>query len=147
MNDCKMFPKIDCPCSEFCANRAECSSGAADNLPFLKELFCLHTTLCRLAKYVCDSQTKVPTFTYNETLNQALWLFRGAIEKAAKSVFQMGDIQHNFATFDKCVTMWENTIRETEANFLREAFLPLRSQIRIHDWTAKGCKGDIFFSN
>lgn len=145
--DCNIFPCIKCPCAELCVNNSECKSGLLDNTPFLKELFCLHTTLSKMAKYVFEQQTKVPHFTYNETLCQALWLFRGAIEKACKAVYNMGDVEHNFNAFELVTRTWERTIRETEANFLREAFLPLRSQIRIHDWVATGGKGDIFFND
>lgn len=145
--DCRIFPNVKCVCAEKCPNARECENGIASNTPFLKELFCLHTYLCNLAKEVCDNQNKIPLYTYNEILCQTLWLFRGAIEKTATAIYNLGDVEHNFAAFDKCVTMWERTIAETEANFLREAFIPLRSQIRIHDFCERGGKGDIFFKD
>ena len=145
--DCKVFSNVKCPCAETCPNCAECENRIAENTPFLKELYCLHTFLLHLAKEVCDQQNKIPLYTYNEILCQTLWIFRGAIEKTATACYNLGDVEHNFNAFEKACTMWERTIAETEANFLREAFLPLRSQIRIHDFCARGGKGDIFFKD
>lgn len=145
--DCKVFSNVKCPCAETCPNCAECENRKAENTPFLKELYCLHTFLLHLAKEVCDQQNKIPLYTYNEILCQTLWIFRGAIEKTATACYNLGDVENNFNAFEKACTMWERTIAETEANFLREAFLPLRSQIRIHDFCARGGKGDIFFKD
>ena len=145
--DCKVFTNVKCPCAETCPNCAECENRIAENTPFLKELYCLHTFLLHLAKEVCDQQNKIPLYTYNEILCQTLWIFRGAIEKTATACYNLGDVENNFNAFEKACTMWERTIAETEANFLREAFLPLRSQIRIHDFCARGGKGDIFFKD
>ena len=129
-----MFLGIDCPCSAFCPCANECKLGKMETMPFLKELFCLHTTLFEMSKLVNEQEKRVPLLTLNETFRNALWLFRGAIEKACKNEFFMSDIQHNFSLFEKCVWTWEKTIAETESNFLKESFLPLRSQIRIHDF-------------
>ena len=52
--DCKVFPNVKCPCAENCPNRAECENHIAENTPFLKELYCLHTFLLNLAKEVCE---------------------------------------------------------------------------------------------
>ena len=145
--DCKVFPNVKCPCAENCPNRAECENRIAENTPFLKELYCLHTFLLHLAKEVCDQQNKIPLYTYNEILCQTLWIFRGAIEKTATACYNLGDVETNFNAFETACSMWERTIAETEANFLREAFLPLRSQIRVHDFCKRGGKGDIFFKD
>lgn len=145
--DCKVFPNVKCPCAESCPNRVECENRIAENTPFLKELYCLHAFLRHLAKEVCEQQNKIPLYTYNEILGQALWIFRGAIEKTAKACYNLGDVETNFTAFETACTMWERTIAETEANFLREAFMPLRSQIRVHDFCKRGGKGDIFFKD
>lgn len=138
MKECHIFAGIKCPCAESCPFANECKETQINKTPFLKELCCLNTTLYELSKQVQEQETRLPHYTVNETFYNVLWLFRGAIEKAAKAVFEMGEIQHDFATFEKCVTLWERTIRETNANFLREAFMPLRSQIRLHDYKEKG---------
>lgn len=133
MTDCKIFDNIACPCATTCPFACDCKQNQMETTPFLKELCCLHSMLFEMAKEVQENQTQLPHYTYNEVFFNALWLFRGAIEKLCKSVYDMSDYTKNFATFDKCVTTWENTIRETNANFLRECFMPLRSQIRLHD--------------
>lgn len=145
--DCKIFLNVKCPCAEFCPNKAECEKHIADNTPFLKELFCLHTLLLRLAKELYEQQGENPLYTYNEVLLEALWIFRGAIEKPATATCSMNDIETNFNAFETACTTWERTIAETKANFLREAFLPLRSQIRVHDFCKHGGQGDLFSGN
>lgn len=130
---CNIFPGVSCPCAETCPFANDCVQTHMETTPFLKELCCLHTMLFEMAKEVQENQTQLPHYTINETFFNALWLFRGAIEKLCKACYDMNDCNTNFATFDKCVTTWENTIRETQANFLRETFMPLRSQIRLHD--------------
>lgn len=133
MKNCEIFCGVDCPCSTTCPFANDCKQTHMETTPFLKELCCLHSMLFEMAKEVQENQTQLPLYTINETFFNALWLFRGAIEKLCKACYDMNDCNTNFATFDKCVTAWENTIRNTKANFLREAFMPLRSQIRLHD--------------
>lgn len=147
MSDNYIFAGQKCPCAEFCPFANDCKQGGLDTTPFLKELGCLHSMLWEMAKEVQKQETRLPRFTVNETFFNALWLFRGAIEKAAKATFNFGDIQHNFQAFDKIVWTWEKTINETQANFLKESFLPLRSQIRIHDKNATSSPPDFVFGD
>ena len=131
MEQCEIFAGTKCPCCDLCPFACECKDGDFETLPFLKELCCLNSTLFSMSKFVQEQNTKLPKYTLFETFFNALWIFRGAIEKAAKAVFEMGEIKNNFALFDKCLSLWERTIRETGANFLRESFIPLRAQLRL----------------
>lgn len=130
---CKLLLGMNCPLAEHCPSKATCERGDLEATPFLKELQCLHTTLYRLAKDSNEGDTRLPKLTLNEAFCNLLWLFRGAVEKATRTVYNMKDYGTNFTAFDKILWTWEKTIKETNAAFLTEALSPLKAQRLIHD--------------
>lgn len=133
INNCQLYAGLQCPFAENCPCKNECENGTLNATPFLKELCCINCMATKQATDLYNAFQGNTTTTFNKVFVNVLWTLRGSIAQDAETVYKLDDIKTNFALFDKIVWLWTKTIQNCNANFLRECFLPLRSQIRLHE--------------
>lgn len=140
--ECLINGCIACKLAEKCPLENACRKCECAKTPFSKDLCCLLTYLQELAKEVYEQETRLPRFSYAETLFNLLWIFRGAIERTAETIFDFDEAKKNFSNFEMCRQQLQITIGIANATFLKKPLALLTFAAQQHDIEMLGA--DVF---